>query len=94
MVGIAGGNGELLGRILSAHPRLRGVLLERPHTVETARRLLGAAGHTERCAFLPGSFADVPAGGDVYIPSRVPHPASRTTGTTTAAARSCATAPA
>ncbi|MFJ4409103.1 methyltransferase [Streptomyces sp. NPDC088910] len=73
VVDIAGGNGELLGRILSAHPRLRGVLLERPHTVETARRLLGAAGHTGRCAFLPGSFADVPAGGDVYILSRVLH---------------------
>ncbi|MCX4559918.1 methyltransferase [Streptomyces phaeochromogenes] len=73
VVDIAGGNGELLGRILSAHPRLHGVLLERPHTVETARRLLGAAGHTERCAFRAGDFADVPAGADVYVLSRVLH---------------------
>ena len=73
VVDIAGGNGELLGRILSAHPRLHGVLLERPHTVETARRLLGAAGHTERCAFRAGDFADVPEGGDVYVLSRVLH---------------------
>ncbi|MFD6292580.1 methyltransferase [Streptomyces sp. NPDC060205] len=73
VVDIAGGNGELLGRILSAHPRLRGVLLERPQTVETARRLLGPAGHAERCAFVPGDFADVPAGCDVYVLSRVLH---------------------
>ncbi|MFC8666256.1 methyltransferase [Streptomyces sp. NPDC057199] len=73
VVDIAGGNGELLGRILSAHPRLHGILLERPHTVETARRLLGAAGHAERCAFRAGDFADVPAGGDVYFLSRVLH---------------------
>ncbi|WP_055618246.1 methyltransferase [Streptomyces phaeochromogenes] len=73
VVDIAGGNGELLGRILSAHPRLHGVLLERPHTVETARRLLGAAGHAERCTFRAGDFADVPAGGDIYVLSRVLH---------------------
>ncbi|MEU6239478.1 methyltransferase, partial [Kitasatospora sp. NPDC047058] len=44
VVDIAGGNGELLGRILAAHPRLHGMLLERPHVVETARRALDAAG--------------------------------------------------
>ncbi|MEU8952995.1 methyltransferase [Streptomyces sp. NPDC048518] len=70
---IAGGNGELLSRILSAHPRLRGLLLERPHTVEAARQLLDAAGHTERCTFRAGDFADVPAGADVYVLSRVLH---------------------
>ncbi|WP_327696023.1 methyltransferase [Streptomyces sp. NBC_00459] len=73
VVDIAGGSGELLSRILSAHPRLRGVLLERPHTVETARVLLGAAGHAARCTFRAGDFADVPAGGDVYVLSRVLH---------------------
>ncbi|MFC8197420.1 methyltransferase [Streptomyces sp. NPDC057298] len=73
VVDVAGGDGELLGRILSAHPRLHGLLLERPHTVETARRLLGAAGHAERCTFRAGDFADVPAGGDVYVLSRVLH---------------------
>lgn len=73
VVDIAGGNGELLGRILSAHPRLHGLLLERPHTVETARGLLGASGHATRCTFRAGDFADVPAGGDVYVLSRVLH---------------------
>ncbi|MER6157942.1 methyltransferase [Streptomyces sp. NPDC001868] len=73
VVDVAGGNGELLGRVLAAHPRLNGVLLERPHAVEAARLRLEEAGHGTRCAFVAGDFADVPAGGDVYVLSRVLH---------------------
>ncbi|MFC9681528.1 methyltransferase [Streptomyces sp. NPDC056948] len=73
VVDVAGGNGELLGRVLAAHPRLHGVLLERPHAVEAARLRLEEAGHGTRCAFVAGDFADVPAGGDVYVLSRVLH---------------------
>ncbi|WJV47336.1 methyltransferase [Streptomyces flavofungini] len=71
VVDIAGGTGELLGRVLAAHPRLKGVLLERPHVVEAARRRLEELG--PRCVFLVGDFADVPEGGDVYVLSRVLH---------------------
>ncbi|THA86294.1 methyltransferase [Streptomyces sp. A0592] len=73
VVDVAGGNGELLGLILTAHPHLRGVLLERPHAVEAARLRLDAAGCGTRCAYHPGDFADVPSGGDVYVLSRVLH---------------------
>ncbi|MFE0579831.1 methyltransferase [Streptomyces sp. NPDC058874] len=73
VVDVAGGNGELLGRILSAHPRLRGVLLERRHAVEAARRRLDAGGCGARCDYQVGDFADVPPGGDVYVLSRVLH---------------------
>ncbi|GGZ07642.1 methyltransferase [Streptomyces avidinii] len=73
VVDIAGGNGELLGLLLAAHPRLRGVLLERPHAVEAARRRLDAAGCGARCDYRAGDFADVPSGGDVYVLSRVLH---------------------
>ncbi|MFI6376884.1 methyltransferase [Streptomyces sp. NPDC050546] len=73
VVDVAGGNGELLGRVLAAHPRLHGVLLERPHAVEAARRRLEETGLGPRCAFVAGDFADVPAGGDVYVLSRVLH---------------------
>ncbi|WP_312847889.1 methyltransferase [Streptomyces sp. WAC06614] len=73
VVDVAGGNGELLGQILTAHPRLRGVLLERPHAVAAARRHLDAAGCGARCAYRAGDFADVPSGGDVYVLSRVLH---------------------
>ncbi|WP_405658922.1 methyltransferase [Streptomyces sp. RK9] len=71
VVDVAGGNGELLGRVLAAHPRLNGVLLERRHVVEAARRRLEDLG--PRCAFLVGDFADVPENGDVYVLSRVLH---------------------
>ena len=73
VVDVAGGNGQLLGRVLSAHPRLHGVLLERPHTVEAARRALDSAGCGGRCRYLAGDFADVPPDADVYILSRVLH---------------------
>ncbi|GAA1240525.1 hypothetical protein GCM10009665_34240 [Kitasatospora nipponensis] len=73
VVDVAGGNGELLGRLLTAHPGLRGVLLERPHAVEAARRSLEAAGHGDRCTYVAGDFADVPAGGDLYLLSRILH---------------------
>ncbi|MET9722160.1 methyltransferase [Streptomyces zaomyceticus] len=71
VVDVAGGTGELLGRLLDAHPSLRGVLLERAHVIEAARARLGAV--AERCDFRTGDFADVPAGGDVYVLSRVLH---------------------
>ncbi|MFB7469988.1 methyltransferase [Kitasatospora sp. NPDC056184] len=73
VVDVAGGNGELLARVLTAHPRLRGVLLERPHAVEAARRTMAAAGCADRCDCRSGDFADVPGGGDVYLLSRVLH---------------------
>ncbi|MFG2822240.1 methyltransferase [Kitasatospora sp. NPDC048365] len=74
VVDVAGGNGTLLGRVLRAAPHLRGLLLERPHAIEAARTALGAAGVADRCAFVAGDFtASVPAGGDVYILSRVLH---------------------
>ncbi|MEU5537366.1 methyltransferase [Streptomyces sp. NPDC020362] len=73
VVDVAGGNGELLGRILSAHQGLRGILLERPHVIEAARRSLEALGCGERCAYRAGDFSDVPPGGDVYVLSRVLH---------------------
>ncbi|MDK9497145.1 methyltransferase [Streptomyces katrae] len=73
VVDVAGGNGELLGQVLTAHPGLRGILLERPHAVEAARRLLDSAGCGARCAYRAGDFADVPSGGDVYLLSRVLH---------------------
>ncbi|MCF3184437.1 methyltransferase [Streptomyces polychromogenes] len=73
VVDVAGGNGELLRHVLTAHPGLRGVLLERPHAVATARRLLDAAGCGARCEYRAGDFADVPPGGDVYVLARVLH---------------------
>lgn len=73
VVDIAGGTGELLARILTAHPGLRGILLERPQVLAAARTSLDSTDVGERCGYRAGDFADVPPGGDVYILSRVLH---------------------
>ncbi|WP_240124736.1 methyltransferase [Streptomyces sp. MUM 136J] len=73
VVDIAGGTGELLGRVLTAHPTLRGVLLERPQVLAAARTRLTATDAGDRCDYRAGDFADVPPGGDVYLLSRVLH---------------------
>ncbi|MEU7072414.1 methyltransferase [Streptomyces narbonensis] len=73
VIDVAGGTGELLGRVLAAHPSLHGVLLERPHVVAAARERLTATGVGDRCAYRVGDFADVPSAGDVYLLSRVLH---------------------
>ncbi|NML54813.1 SAM-dependent methyltransferase [Streptomyces sp. R302] len=74
VVDVAGGSGELLSRILASSPGLRGVLVEQEHVLERARRRLTEAGCAERCAFVAGDFTrPLPAGGDVYVLSRVLH---------------------
>ncbi|MFJ5229851.1 methyltransferase [Kitasatospora sp. NPDC088391] len=73
VVDLAGGTGELLARLLTAHPGLRGVLLERPQVADAARRFLDTAGCGARAVCRAGDFADVPTGGDVYVLSRVLH---------------------
>jgi len=74
VVDVAGGNGQLLGQVLAAAPHLRGVLLERPHAIEAARAVLAEARCADRCELVTGDFtAAIPAGGDMYLLSRVLH---------------------
>ncbi|MGA8115758.1 MAG: methyltransferase [Actinocatenispora sp.] len=74
VVDIGGGNGALLGSVLAAHPDLTGVLLELPDAARQARKHLADAGLLERVRIVEGSFFDtVPAGGDLYLLSRVLH---------------------
>ncbi|WP_033439844.1 methyltransferase [Saccharothrix sp. NRRL B-16314] len=73
VVDVAGGDGRLLGLVLTAAPGLRGVLFDRPHVVGAAADVL--AGHAERATVVAGDFFHdpVPAGGDVYLLSRILH---------------------
>jgi hypothetical protein len=74
LVDVGGGHGILLEAILTATPRLHGVLLDRPPVAEAAQNRLASAGLAERCTFVPGDFfAAVPPGGDAYLLSRVVH---------------------
>jgi hypothetical protein len=67
VVDLGGGSGQLLGAILDATPSARGVLLDLPNVVAAARDHLG-----DRVELVGGDmFADIPAGGDVYLLCRV-----------------------
>jgi ubiquinone/menaquinone biosynthesis C-methylase UbiE len=74
IVDVAGGNGGLLAAILAAVPTARGVLFDAEHVVAGARELLRDRGVLDRCELAGGDFLEsVPAGGDVYVLSRVLH---------------------
>lgn len=72
VVDVAGGNGTLLAAILSANPRLKGILFDQEAVVASAHEILGDL--AVRCTILSGNFFDsVPTGGDVYTLSRILH---------------------
>jgi hypothetical protein len=74
LVDVGGGHGRLISMILSAYPKMRGVLFDMPHAFEGGQNTIAEAGLSERCAVVSGDFfRSVPAGGDAYILSRVIH---------------------
>jgi hypothetical protein len=74
LVDIGGGNGRLLGHILTVHPAMRAVLVDRPQMVRQAAEYLGGLGLLSRAKLIEGDFFDtVPAGADAYILSRCLH---------------------
>jgi hypothetical protein len=91
VVDVGGGDGSLLIALLERFPRLRGTVIDRPDTADTARKALAAAGLAGRCEVVPGSFFDpLPAGAGGYLLSLVLH--NWDDATATAILRRCATA--
>jgi hypothetical protein len=71
---IGGGNGSQLTEILKQHPRLKGILFDQPHVIERARPSISAAGLSDRCQLVAGSFFEtVPPGADAYILRHIIH---------------------
>jgi O-methyltransferase len=74
VVDVGGGDGSLLIALLERFPRLRGTVIDRPDTADTARKALAAAGLAERGQVVSGSFFDpLPAGAGGYLLSFVLH---------------------
>ena len=74
VVDVAGGHGELLSAILTAHPTMRGILVDQASVLAGAAQVLEAAGLLGRCQIVSGDISeDVPAGGDAYILKNVVH---------------------
>lgn len=71
---IGGGVGLLLAEILSAHPDMRGLLLEQATTAAKAEQVMGQRGLARRCEIVTGDFfAAIPPGHDAYVLAHVLH---------------------
>jgi O-methyltransferase. len=74
VVDVGGGHGAFLAAVLAAHPATRGVLFDQAHVVADAPPVLEAAGVSDRCEVVAGSFFDtVPPGADAYLLKAIVH---------------------
>lgn len=74
VVDVGGGRGQMLSAILVRHPTVNGVLFDQPQVVADAPATLSAAGVSDRCRVVGGSFFDsVPDGADAYLLKSVIH---------------------
>lgn len=68
LVDVGGGNGALLAAILTAHPAMRGQLVDLALTAAEAARTFTSHGLGERAEAVAGSFFEpLPAGADAYL---------------------------
>lgn len=74
VVDVGGGDGTVLAAILSAHPGVRGRVVDLAPTAAAAAERFAAAGLGDRADAVPGSFFDpLPAGADAYLLSDILH---------------------
>jgi SAM-dependent methyltransferase len=73
VVDVGGGHGLLLAALLSAQPRLRGVLFDDERVAGGARAALARAGVGERCRVVAGDMLDAVPPGDAYVLKSVLH---------------------
>ena len=71
---IGGGNGSQITGILQKHLAMKGILFDLPHVIERARERIEAAGISDRCQLVGGSFFEsVPKGADAYLLRHIIH---------------------
>jgi precorrin-6B methylase 2 len=72
VIDVGGGSGGLLAEVLGAHPHLRGTMVDRSGARAAATRKFAEQGLAGRADVVAGNiFESLPAGGDVYVVSRV-----------------------
>ena len=72
VVDIGCSHGRLLSAILRANPTVSGVLFDRPEVIERAEERIRGTELAERAELVAGDFFEsLPAGGDLYILSRI-----------------------
>jgi hypothetical protein len=71
---VGGGSGAFMAALLSAHPGLRGTLLDRASAIELSGDVLRAGNVADRCRCVAGNFFEaIPGGSDAILLSRVLH---------------------
>ena len=71
---IGGGQGLMLRTILRSHPKMAGVLFDRPDALLGTQELLVQEGLADRCEVVPGDFFQaVPEGASAYLLKYVIH---------------------
>jgi hypothetical protein len=74
IIDIGGNQGTMITAILTANPRMKGILFDLAEIIAGVDARLNAAGVAERCDARSGDFfKSVPAGGDYYLLANVLH---------------------
>lgn len=74
IVDVGGAHGALLAGVLAEYPNAKGVLVDLPHIVASAKDVLAAQGLASRVTTVPGDFfKEIPSGGDVYLLKHILH---------------------
>jgi hypothetical protein len=74
IVDVGGGEGALAGRILEAHPHLRGIVCDLAPGLAETRAYMERVGVADRCDIAECDFFEsVPSGGDVYLLKDILH---------------------
>jgi hypothetical protein len=72
-VDVGGGQGTLIGGILTANPALQSTVFDQPHVVARARPELDRLGVADRCEVVGGSFFDEVPRGDLLLLKAILH---------------------
>jgi len=71
---IAGGNGDILIKVLEKHPTMHGVLFDLPEVVERTTATIQDAGLSDRCKLVAGDFFEaIPVSSDTYFMRHILH---------------------
>ena len=71
---LGGGGGALISAVLAAYPKLRGMLVDRPESIEKAAPRFEKDGLAGRCELVAADLSEaVPGGADLYMMKHVLH---------------------
>ncbi len=71
---IAGGNGDILIKVLEKCPHVQGVLFDLPEVIDQSTKIVDEAGFSDRCEFVAGNFFErIPISSDTYFMRHILH---------------------